>query len=81
MRSSTAIVVVLLCSVSGIIRANAQNAAASPSTPKLEHFDINQVDKSLDPCQDFYQYACSKWNSANPIPADQVAWGTGSGLQ
>jgi endothelin-converting enzyme/putative endopeptidase len=81
MRSSTAIVVVLLCSVSGIIRANAQNAAASPSTPKLEHFDISQVDKSLDPCQDFYQYACSKWNSANPIPADQVAWGTGSGLQ
>jgi putative endopeptidase len=81
MRSSTAIVVVLLCSVSGIIRANAQNAPASPSTPKLEHFDISQVDKSLDPCQDFYQYACSKWNAANPIPADQVAWGTGSGLQ
>ena len=81
MRSSTAIVVVLLCSVSGIIRANAQNPPASPSTPKLEHFDISQVDKSLDPCQDFYQYACSKWNVANPIPADQVAWGTGSGLQ
>jgi putative endopeptidase len=81
MRSSTAIVVVLLCSVSGIIRANAQSAPASPSTPKLEHFDISQVDKTLDPCQDFYQYACSKWNGANPIPADQVAWGTGSGLQ
>jgi putative endopeptidase len=81
MRSSTAIVVVLLCSVSGIIRANAQNAPASSSTPKLEHFDISQVDKTLDPCQDFYQYACSKWNTANPIPADQVAWGTGSGLQ
>jgi endothelin-converting enzyme/putative endopeptidase len=81
MRSSTAIVAVLLCSVSGIIRANAQSASASQSTPKLEHFDISQVDKSLDPCQDFYQYACSKWNTANPIPADQVAWGTGSGLQ
>jgi putative endopeptidase len=81
MRSSTAIVFVLLCSVSGIIRANAQSALASQSTPKLEHFDISQVDKSLDPCQDFYQYACSKWNTANPIPGDQVAWGTGSGLQ
>jgi endothelin-converting enzyme/putative endopeptidase len=81
MRSSTAIVAVLLCSVSGIIRANAQSAPASQSTPKLEHFDISQVDKTLDPCQDFYQYACSKWNTANPIPADQVAWGTGSGLQ
>jgi endothelin-converting enzyme/putative endopeptidase len=81
MRSSTAIVVVLLCSGSGIFRANAQIATTSQSTPKLEHFDISQVDKTLDPCQDFYQYACSKWNAANPIPADQVAWGTGSGLQ
>jgi putative endopeptidase len=81
MRSSTAIVVVLLSSVSGIFRANAQIATTSQSTPKLEHFDISQVDKTLDPCQDFYQYACSKWNAANPIPADQVAWGTGSGLQ
>jgi putative endopeptidase len=81
MRSSTAIVVVLLCSVSGIFRANAQIATTSQSTPKLEHFDISQVDKTLNPCQDFYQYACSKWNAANPIPADQVAWGTGSGLQ
>src|SRR5580700_3495739 len=81
MRSSTAIVVVLLSSVSGIFRANAQIATTSQSTPKLEHFDISQVDKTLDPCQDFYQYACSKWNAANPIPPDQAAWGTGSGLQ
>ncbi len=52
-----------------------------PPPPKLEHFDLNLVDRTLDPCQDFYQYACSKWNAANPIPPDQVAWGTGSGLQ
>jgi hypothetical protein len=67
-RSSTAIVVVLRCSVSGIFRANAQIATTSQSTPKLEHIDISQVDKTLNPCQDFYQYACSKWNPANPIP-------------
>jgi len=50
-------------------------------TPKLQHFDPNEIDKTLDPCQDFYQYTCSKWNAANPIPADQAVWGTGSGLQ
>jgi endothelin-converting enzyme/putative endopeptidase len=49
--------------------------------PKLEHFDPSMVDKTLDPCQDFYQYVCRKWNAANPIPADQVAWSTGSGLR
>ena len=36
--------------------------------PKLEHFDPNLVDKSLDPCSDFYKYSCSKWLTANPIP-------------
>jgi predicted metalloendopeptidase len=44
--------------------------------PDLEHFTPDQVDKALDPCNDFFQYACSKWVKANPIPADQAAWGT-----
>ncbi len=79
--SRLAIVTVLLGPLFGIIPAHGQVPAASASAPKLERFDPSQVDKSLDPCQDFYQYSCSKWNAANPIPADQVAWGTGSGLQ
>jgi putative endopeptidase len=44
--------------------------------PDLERFSPDQVDKSLDPCNDFFQYACSKWVKANPIPADQAGWGT-----
>src|ERR1700734_181394 len=52
-----------------------------PAPAKLQHFDINLADKTLDPCQDFYAYACSKWSAANPIPSDQVAWGTGGGLE
>jgi len=58
-------------------------SAQSPKTtePKLQHFDPDLADKSLDPCNDFYKYACSKWTSANPIPADQVVWSTGSGLE
>jgi putative endopeptidase len=81
MRTSIlAIIAVLICLL-GVVRATAQSAPGSASAPKLEHFDLSFIDKSLDPCQDFYRYACSKWNAANPIPADQVAWGTGSGLQ
>jgi putative endopeptidase len=56
--------------------------ASSPAeTQKLEHFDPNLVDKALDPCDDFYKYSCNKWLTANPIPADQVYWSTGSGLE
>jgi putative endopeptidase len=81
MRTLRLPIIAVLLGLAGTIRATAQNPAASASAPKLEHFDISLIDKSLDPCQDFYKYACSKWNAANPIPADQVAWGTGSGLQ
>jgi len=76
-----AIIAVLVASLLSMVHVHAQTASAPPSAPKLEHFDINLVDKSLDPCQNFYQYACSKWNAANPIPADQVSWGTSSGLR
>ena len=46
------------------------------SMPSLERFNPDMVDKSLDPCSDFFKYACSKWIKANPIPADQASSGT-----
>ncbi len=59
----------------------AGGAANDATEPKLEHFDPTLVDPTLDPCNDFYKYACNKWMTANPIPPDQVFWSTGSGLQ
>ena len=59
----------------------ASPAAETKEGPKLEHFDPSIVDNTLDPCDDFYKYSCSKWLTANPIPPDQVYWGTGSGLE
>jgi putative endopeptidase len=37
-------------------------------------FDITNIDKSLDPCVDFYQYACRNWIKNNPIPPDYTDW-------
>ena len=76
MRSLTVFAVFcLLCTV-----LFAQKNSDSDSTPPLQHFNPDQVDHSLDPCSDFFQYACSKWIKANPIPADQAGSGTFTNL-
>ena len=77
MRFLTLILVVGMSA--GLSAQNTRNYSSEP-LPKLERFSVEQADKSLDPCTDFFRYSCSKWNRANPIPADQPAWGTFNAL-
>ena len=43
-----------------------------PYTPGLY---TEFLDRSADPCVDFYQYSCGGWMKKNPIPTDQPRWG------
>ena len=44
---------------------------ALPYTPSL---DVAAMDRSANPCDDLYRFACGAWSQANPIPADQSRW-------
>src|SRR6266702_199625 len=54
-------------------------AQAAPSAEKPQggnvRFNADMLDKNIDPCTDFYAYACGKWKAQNPIPADRSEWG------
>ena len=56
--------------------ASAQNPETGDHHPAdkvyapIPGFDPTAVDKTADPCVDFYQYACGNFAKVHPIPAD-----------
>jgi|CZKO01.1.fsa_nt_gi endothelin-converting enzyme/putative endopeptidase len=85
MRSRSAFAVVL--SLTGALLGApcaAQSAATEPAAsatlgpldalPHTPSLDLTDLDRTTDPCIDFYRYSCGGWRSRNPIPPDQANW-------
>src|ERR1700758_241008 len=65
----------LLAALLSAVPADAQHSASEPV------LDVSAMDKTVDPCVDFYRYSCGGWVKKNPIPPDQSSWSTYGKLQ
>ena len=64
------ICLLILAVLSSAVPAFAQHSSSEPV------LDVSAMDRTVDPCVDFYTYSCGGWVKQNPIPPDQANWST-----
>src|SRR5215813_6308010 len=80
---ATACLLVACMSVPSLAQELTAKPAGAPlegvpkQLPQLSRVDPSWIDKSKNPCEDYFQYACSKWIVAHPIPTDMPLTGSG----
>ena len=67
------VIPLLLAAVLSVAQTASNSSSEFPK--QIPSFDLTAIDKTADPCVDFYQYSCGNWMKNNPIPADQARWG------
>src|ERR1700727_2193317 len=65
---------VAVLSLTALYLSAQQPAQPIQSMPYSPSLDVTSLDRSVDPCVDFYKFTCGGWQKNNPIPADQSGW-------
>jgi len=70
-----AVIAAGLITAPALCQITAAPAAATATTPELRVFDSSLIDKTIDPCENFYRFSCNGWFKRNPLPPDQTSYG------
>ena len=72
MRASSILLAVALAATAPATAGEDQTPPAAKTTPG---FDVANIDRGVEPCADFFRFACGSWIARNPIPSDESRWG------
>ena len=67
---------ILPCLLASTALCGLSFAQSGPAkSPSRSGIDLSAIDKSVNPCEDFYHYACGSWIKKHPIPSDESRYG------
>jgi putative endopeptidase len=72
--NNTKLLVILSLSIFAFACKNSSNALIKDAV-------VSNIDTTVNPADDFFQFANGGWFKANPIPASESSWGIGKVLQ
>jgi endothelin-converting enzyme/putative endopeptidase len=72
---TAAVIAASLMAAPALSQSAPSGAPAPAAAAELRVFDSSLIDKTIDPCENFYRFSCNGWFKRNPLPPDQTSYG------